>query len=81
MEGIKDAAEGYGKCGSGMACLGNHGVCTPHGRGISAARRFLDALIDEVGEEETHPLASLMEVIGVLIERYEEEHVPELTEE
>jgi HTH-type transcriptional regulator / antitoxin HigA len=42
---------------------------------------FLDVLIDEVGEEETHPLASLMEVIGVLIERYEEEHVPELTEE
>ena len=41
----------------------------------------LDALIDEVGEEETHPLASLMEVIGVLIERYEEEHVPELSEE
>jgi HTH-type transcriptional regulator / antitoxin HigA len=41
----------------------------------------LDALIDEVGEEETHPLASLMEVVGVLIERYEEEHVPELTEE
>jgi HTH-type transcriptional regulator / antitoxin HigA len=42
---------------------------------------FLDALIDEVGEEETHPLASLMEVVGVLIERYEEEHVPELIEE
>ena len=42
---------------------------------------FLDALIDEVGEEETHPLASLMEVVGVLIERYEEDHVPELTPE
>ena len=42
---------------------------------------FLDALIDEVGEDETHPLASLMEVVGVLIERYEEEHVPELTGE
>ena len=42
---------------------------------------LLDALIDEVGEEEMHPLASLMEVVGVLIERYEEEHVPELTEE
>lgn len=40
---------------------------------------FLDVLIDEVGEEETHPLASLMEVVGVLIERYEEDHVPELT--
>ena len=42
---------------------------------------FLDTLIDEVGEEETHPLASLMEVVGVLIERYEEDQVPELTQE
>ena len=42
---------------------------------------FLDALMDEVGEDEAHPLASLMEVVGVLIERYEKEHVPELTEE
>ena len=42
---------------------------------------FLDRLIDEVGEDETHPLASLMEVVGVLIERYEDEKVPELTSE
>jgi HTH-type transcriptional regulator / antitoxin HigA len=42
---------------------------------------LLDDLIDEVGEDETHPLASLMEIVGVLIERYEEEHVPELTSE
>jgi HTH-type transcriptional regulator / antitoxin HigA len=40
--------------------------------------RLLDRLIDEVGEEEGHPLASLMEVLGVLIERYEDEHVPTL---
>ncbi len=39
---------------------------------------LLDKLIDEVGEDEAHPLASLMEVIGVLIERYEDEHVAEL---
>ena len=39
---------------------------------------FLDRLVDEVGENEGHPLASLMEVIGVLIEKYEDEHVPEL---
>lgn len=39
---------------------------------------LLDGLIDEVGENESHPLASLMEIIGVLIERYEDEHVPEL---
>ena len=40
----------------------------------------MDNLIDVVGEDEDHPLASLMEVIGVLIEKYEDEHVPELTE-
>ena len=42
---------------------------------------LLDELIDEVGEDETHVFASLMEVIGVLIERYEDEHVPEFTGE
>lgn len=41
---------------------------------------ILDDLIDIVGENEKHPLASLMEVIGVLIEKYEDENVPELTE-
>jgi HTH-type transcriptional regulator/antitoxin HigA len=44
------------------------------------AVRLLDNLIDTVGEEENHPLASLMEVLGVLIEKYEDEHVPEITE-
>lgn len=39
---------------------------------------MLDSLIDEVGENESHPLASLMEIVGVLIEKYEDEHVPEL---
>jgi HTH-type transcriptional regulator / antitoxin HigA len=33
--------------------------------------KLLDQLIDEVGENESHPLASLMEIIGVLIEKYE----------
>jgi len=39
---------------------------------------LLDALIDEVGEDEHHPLASLMDLVGTLIERYEDEHVPQL---
>ena len=39
----------------------------------------LDRLVDEVGEDENHPLASMMEVIGVLIEKYEDENVAELT--
>lgn len=38
----------------------------------------LDELIDVVGEDDNHPLASLMEVIGVLVEKYEDENVPEL---
>ncbi|MEY3828116.1 MAG: hypothetical protein RLZZ148_2943 [Cyanobacteriota bacterium] len=38
---------------------------------------MLDNLIDEVGEDEAHPLASLMEVIGVLIEQYENQNIPE----
>jgi HTH-type transcriptional regulator / antitoxin HigA len=39
---------------------------------------FLDYLTDEVGEDENHPLASLMDVLGVLIEKYEDEHVANL---
>jgi len=41
---------------------------------------LLDNLIDEVGENESHPLALLMEVLGVLIEKYEDEHVSEITD-
>ena len=44
------------------------------------AVRLLDNLIDRVGEEGNHLLASLMEVLGVLIEKYEDEHVPEITD-
>ncbi len=39
---------------------------------------LLDRVTDEVGEDENHPLASLMDVLGVLIEKCEDEHVPEL---
>lgn len=42
---------------------------------------LLDTLIDQVGEDESHPLASFMEVVGILIEKYEDEHVPELVVE
>ena len=33
-----------------------------------------------VDEDETHPLASPRDVLGVLVERYETEFVPELQE-
>ena len=41
---------------------------------------LLDNLIDEVGEDESHPLASFMEILGVLVEKYEDENIPEITE-
>ena len=36
---------------------------------------LLDRVTDQVGEDENHPLASLMDVLGVLIEKYEDEHI------
>ncbi|MDP3008976.1 MAG: hypothetical protein Q8N30_07900 [Methylococcales bacterium] len=41
---------------------------------------LLDSLIDVVGENESHPLVSLMELIGLLIEQYEDAHIPEITD-
>jgi HTH-type transcriptional regulator/antitoxin HigA len=38
---------------------------------------LLDELTDLVRDDESHPLANLMDVVGVLIETYENEHVPE----
>ena len=39
---------------------------------------MLDGLIDEVGEDESHPLASLMETIGTLTKTYEDQNIPEV---
>ena len=44
------------------------------------AVHLLDNLVDTVGENENHPLASMMEILGLLIEKYEDERVPEITE-
>lgn len=44
------------------------------------AVRALDGLIDIVGEDENHPLASMMEVLGILIEKYEDEHVSQIAD-
>lgn len=41
---------------------------------------LLDSLIDQVGEDENHPLASMMDVLGALIENYETKYVPVLDE-
>ena len=41
------------------------------------AVKLLDDLIDRVGENENYPLASLMETIAILIEKYENQYYPE----
>ncbi len=54
-------------------------IFVPHSEPeYNQAVAFLDELIDIVKEDENHPLASLMELVGTLIEKYENEHVPEL---
>jgi len=39
---------------------------------------LLDSLIDEVGNNETHPLASLMETIGSLVDIYESRYLNDI---
>jgi HTH-type transcriptional regulator/antitoxin HigA len=39
---------------------------------------LLDSLLDEVGNNESHPLSSLMETIGSLIETYESQNYPDI---
>ena len=36
----------------------------------------LDTIIDEIGEDETHPLADLAEALGVFVEAYDKAHYP-----
>ena len=57
----------------------SHAVRVPHSKKeYRELVELLDQLTDTVGENEDHPLASLMDVLGVLIEKFEDEHVPEL---
>jgi HTH-type transcriptional regulator/antitoxin HigA len=39
---------------------------------------MLDSLIDEVGNNASHPLSRLMETIGSLIESYESQNYPDI---
>lgn len=43
-------------------------------REYSQAVDRLNILIDEIGTDEAHPLYSLLDTLGILIEAYEEEH-------
>ena len=45
-------------------------------REYNAAVKRLNALLDEIGDNEKHPLYGLMDTLGSLIALYEEEHYP-----
>lgn len=45
-------------------------------REYTAAIKRLNDLLDAVGDNENHPLYSLLDTLGTLIQVYEEEHVP-----
>jgi HTH-type transcriptional regulator/antitoxin HigA len=45
-------------------------------REYNAAVKRLNELVDEIGDNEKHPLYSLLDTLGILIEVYEEEHHP-----
>ena len=44
--------------------------------GYNRLVQLLDGVIDEVGDDESHPLASLMDTLGSLIESYEAQNIP-----
>jgi len=51
-------------------------LCVPHSKEeYERLVGLLDAITDEVGENEDHPLASLMDVLGALVESYEDSRV------
>ena len=45
-------------------------------REYERAVNLLDAILDEIGEDEKNPMADLADAIGVFVVRYEAEHLP-----
>jgi HTH-type transcriptional regulator/antitoxin HigA len=51
------------------------GLSIRSGADYNKAVEMLNQLLDEVGDNESHPLFNFLEVLGTLIESYEEDHV------
>jgi HTH-type transcriptional regulator/antitoxin HigA len=52
-----------------------HGLAIRTEADYDRAVELLDQLLDEVGDDESHPLCDFLHVLGTMIERYEEDHV------
>ncbi len=46
----------------------------------SFLEKILDRLLDEIRDDETHPLAIAMQIIGDNLEQYDDEHHPDIGE-
>jgi len=68
---MKEIMQGYQRLRA-MVPLGSLRTKKEYERAV----KVLDAILDEIGEDERHPLAELADAIGVFVERYESEHVP-----
>lgn len=54
--------------------LGVTAVCSE--ADYARAKATLDALLDEIGDDESHPLAEVLNYLADQIEKYEAEHFP-----
>jgi HTH-type transcriptional regulator/antitoxin HigA len=67
---IKEAAQEYRRLRT-VVPLGTLRTKKDYARAVD----MLDAILDEIGEDEKHPLAELADALGVFVEKYEAEHV------
>ena len=51
------------------------GLFIKTGHDYKKAVALLDRLLDEIGENQRHPLFGFLEVLGTLVENYESDHV------
>ena len=51
-------------------------LCIRNEREYNAAIKHLNELLDEIGDNEKHPLYSLLDTLGTLVHAHEEEHYP-----
>ncbi|HEU5399138.1 MAG TPA: helix-turn-helix domain-containing protein [Gammaproteobacteria bacterium] len=66
---IKEMAGAYRRL-RGRVPLGTLRTKADYARAVG----ILDAILDEIGEDEKHPLAELADALSVFVERYETEH-------
>jgi HTH-type transcriptional regulator/antitoxin HigA len=51
-------------------------LCVRNEHEYNAAIKRLNELLDEIGDNEKHPLYSLLDTLGTLVHAYEEKHYP-----